>query len=130
MNFDDIMNGELGSLENNNIGKDLTDIFGVDTDSAKRSVRDLIKLTIATDSTDSDIINGALGLSDTREEVAVLMHLLTKALMSEVTSQANEMADLLDDTRIVLEEMPDEAQEEFAKGMISRMMERMDGEDE
>lgn len=128
MNFDDIMNGGLGSLEANDLGKDITDIFGVDTEKAKNNVKDLMTLLTETDSTDSDIIRNALLLTEDKNEVAVVMHLTMKALVSKIVDQANEMADLLDDTRAVLEEMGDDVTERYAMGMVSRMIERM-GED-
>ena len=129
MNFDDIMNGGLGSLEANDLGKDITDIFGVDTDKAKNNVKDLMTLLTETDSTDSDIIRNALLITEDKNEVAVVMHLTMKALVSKIVDQANEMADLLDDTRAVLEEMGDDVTERYAMGMVSRMIERM-GEDD
>lgn len=129
MNFDDIMNGGLGSLEANDLGKDITDIFGVDTEKAKNNVKDLMTLLTETDSTDSDIIRNALLLAEDKNEVAVLMHLTMKALVSKIVDQANEMADLLDDTRAVLEDMGDDVTERYAMGMVSRMIERM-GEDD
>ena len=129
MNFDDIMNGGLGSLEANDLGKDITDIFGVDTEKAKNNVKDLMTLLTETDSTDSDIIRNALLITEDKNEVAVVMHLVMKALVSKIVDQANEMADLLDDTRAVLEEMGDDVTEQYAMGMVSRMIERM-GEDD
>ena len=128
MNFDDIMNGGLGSLEANDLGKDITDIFGVDTEKAKNNVKDLMTLLTETDSTDSDIIRNALLLTEDKNEVAVVMHLTMKALVSKIVDQANEMADLLEDTRAVLEDMGDDVTERYAMGMVSRMIERM-GED-
>lgn len=130
MNFDDIMNGGLGSLEANDLGKDITDIFGVDTDKAKSNVKDLMTLLTETDSTDSDIIRNALLITEDKNEVAVVMHLVMKALVSKIVDQANEMADLLDDTRAVLEEMGDDVTEQYAMGMVSRMIERMGDEDD
>ena len=129
MNFDDIMNGGLGSLEANDLGKDITDIFGVDTEKAKNNVKDLMTLLTETDSTDSDIIRNALLLTEDKNEVAVVMHLVMKAMVSKIVDQANEMADLLDDTRAVLEEMGDDVTEQYAMGMVSRMIKRM-GEDD
>jgi len=129
MNFDDIMNGGLGSLEANDLGKDITDIFGVDTEKAKNNVKDLMTLLTETDSTDSDIIRNALLITEDKNEVAVVMHLVMKALVSKIVDQANEMADLLDDTRAVLEDMGDDVTEQYAMGMVSRMIERM-GEDD
>lgn len=130
MNFDDIMNGGLGSLEANDLGKDITDIFGVDTEKAKNNVKDLMTLLTETDSTDSDIIRNALLITEDKNEVAVVMHLVMKALVSKIVDQANEMADLLDDTRAVLEEMGDDVTEQYAMGMVSRMIERMGDEDD
>ena len=130
MNFDDIMNGGLGSLEANDLGKDITDIFGVDTEKAKNNVKDLMTLLTETDSTDSDIIRNALLLTEDKNEVAVVMHLVMKALVSKIVDQANEMADLLDDTRAVLEEMGDDVTEQYAMGMVQRMIERMGDEDD
>jgi hypothetical protein len=129
MNFDDIMNGGLGSLEANDLGKDITDIFGVNTEKAKNNVKDLMTLLTETDSTDSDIIRNALLLTEDKNELAVVMHLTMKALVSKIVDQANEMADLLDDTRAVLEDMGDDVTEKYAMGMVSRMIERM-GEDD
>ena len=128
MNFDDIMNGGLGSLEANDLGKDITDIFGVDTEKAKNNVKDLMTLLTETDSTDSDIIRNALLLTEDKNEVAVVMHLVMKAMASKIVDQANEMADLLDDTRAVLEDMGEDITDRYAMGMVSRMIERM-GED-
>ena len=128
MNFDDIMNGGLGSLEANDLGKDITDIFGVDTEKAKNNVKDLMTLLTETDSTDSDIIRNALLLTEDKNEVAVVMHLVMKAMVSKIVDQANEMADLLDDTRAVLEDMGEDITDRYAMGMVSRMIERM-GED-
>lgn len=129
MNFDDIMNGGLGSLEANDLGKDITDIFGVDTEKAKNNVKDLMTLLTETDSTDSDIIRNALLLTEDKNELAVVMHLVMKALVSKIVDQANEMADLLDDTRVVLEGMGEDVTEQYAMGMVSRMIERMGGDD-
>ena len=89
MNFDDIMNGGLGSLEANDLGKDITDIFGVDTEKAKNNVKDLMTLLTETDSTDSDIIRNALLLTEDKNEVAVVMHLVMKAMVSKIVDQAN-----------------------------------------
>lgn len=129
MNFDDIMNGGLGSLEPNDLGKDITDIFGVDTEKAKNNVKDLMTLLTETDSTDSDIIRNALLLTEDKNEVAVVMHLTMKALVAKIVDQANEMGDLLDDTRAVLEEMGEDVTERYAMGMVQRMIKRM-GEDD
>lgn len=130
MNFDDIMNGGLGSLNNEDLGKDITDIFELNTEKVKNSVKDLMQITMGSeDSTDSDIIRMALLLCESKEETAVTMHLLLKALIGEVTNQANEMGELLDDTREVIEEIGGEFAEQYAMGMIGRMMARM-GDDE
>lgn len=130
MNFDDIMNGGLGSLEANDLGKDITDIFGVDTEKTKGIVKDLMRLLTETDSTDSDIIRTALVLTEDKNEIAVVMHLVMKAMVSEIVDKANEMGDLLEDTREVLEEMGDDVVEQYAMGMVSRMIERMGDEDD
>lgn len=129
MNFDDIMNGGLGSLEPNDLGKDITDIFGVDTEKAKNNVKDLMTLLTETDSTDSDIIRNALLLTEDKNEVAVVMHLTMKALVAKIVDQANEMGDLLDDTRAVLEEMGEDVTERYAMGMVQRMIKRMGKDD-
>lgn len=130
MNFDDIMNGGLGSLEANDLGKDITDIFGVDTDKTKGIVKDLMRLLTETDSTDSDIIRTALVLTEDKNEIAVVMHLVMKAMVSEIVDKANEMGDLLEDTREVLEEMGDDVVEQYAMLMVGRMIKRMgDNED-
>lgn len=130
MNFDDIMNGGLGSLEANDLGKDITDIFGVDTEKTKGIVKDLMRLLTETDSTDSDIIRTALVLTEDKNEIAVVMHLVMKAMVSEIVDKANEMGDLLEDTREVLEEMGDDVVEQYAMLMVGRMIKRMgDNED-
>lgn len=130
MNFDDIMNGGLGSLEANDLGKDITDIFGVDTEKTKGIVKDLMRLLTETDSTDSDIIRTALVLTEDKNETAVVMHLVMKAMVSEIVDKANEMGDLLEDTREVLEEMGDDVVEQYAMLMVGRMIKRMgDNED-
>ena len=130
MNFDDIMNGGLGSLNNEDLGKDITDIFELNTEKVKNSVKDLMQLTTGSeDSTESDIIRMALLLCESKEETAVTMHLLLKALIGEVTNQANEMGELHDDTREVIEEIGGEFAEQYAMGMIGRMIARM-GDDE
>lgn len=130
MNFDDIMSGGLGSLEANDLGKDITDIFGVDTEKTKGIVKDLMRLLTETDSTDSDIIRTALVLTEDKNEIAVVMHLVMKAMVSEIVDKANEMGDLLEDTREVLEEMGDDVVEQYAMLMVGRMIKRMgDNED-
>ena len=86
-------------------------------------------LLTETDSTDSDIIAMLYLTAEDKNEVAVVMHLVMKAMVIKIVDQANEMADLLDDTRAVLEEMGDDVTEQYAMGMVSRMIERM-GEDD
>lgn len=124
MNFDDIMNGGLSPKSN--IGENITDIFNVDESFAMKTTRDLINLTSATDSSDADIIQSALAMCETKTELAVVMHLTTKALVSRLVDATDEASTLLEDTKDVIKEIGGEFEMQFAQGMMERLIKRME----
>lgn len=122
MNFDDIMNGGLSSQSN--LGENITDIFEVDEKFAMQSTRDLVDLITNTDSTDADIIQSALAMCETKTEVAVIMHLTTKALVDVIYKQLDKASELLEDTHKVVQNMGEEFIEQYAEGMMKMMIKR------
>ena len=125
MNFDDIMNG--GLTPKSRMGENLTDIFGVDEDFAKKTTRDLVKLTTDTESTDADIIQSAMAMCETKEELAVVMHLHTKTLISNIADQLEEASELLEDSKDVLESLGEDVLMRYAEGMMHKLIKRMGG---
>jgi bacterioferritin (cytochrome b1) len=125
MNFDDIMGG--GLTPKSRMGETLTDIFGVDEDFAKKTTRDLVKLTTSTESTDADIIQSAMAMCETKEELAVIMHLHTKTLISNITDQLEEASELLEDSKDVLESLGEDVLMRYAEGMMHKLIKRMGG---
>jgi len=125
MNFDDIMGG--GLAPKSRMGETLTDIFGVDEDFAKKTTRDLVKLTTDTESTDADIIQSAMAMCETKEELAVIMHLHTKTLISNITDQLEEASELLEDSKDVLESLGEDVLMRYAEGMMHKLIKRMGG---
>ena len=127
MNFDDIMNGGL-TPQSKNVGNNLTDIFGVDTGFAMKATRDLINLTQGEDSTDADIIQSALAMCDSKEELAVIMHLHTKAIVGKFMDEFEEATSLLEDTHSVMQTMSEDVLQEFAEKMMKKLTERLGNE--
>jgi len=125
MNFDDIMGG--GLAPKSRMGETLTDIFGVDEDFAKKTTRDLVKLTTDTESTDADIIQSAMAMCETKEELAVIMHLHTKTLISNIADQLEEASELLEDSKDVLESLGEDVLMRYAEGMMHKLIKRMGG---
>jgi bacterioferritin (cytochrome b1) len=125
MNFDDIMGG--GLAPKSRMGETLTDIFGVDEDFAKKTTRDLVKLTTDTESTDADIIQSAMAMCETKEELAVVMHLHTKTLISNIVDQLEEASELLEDSKDVLESLGEDVLMRYAEGMMHKLIKRMGG---
>jgi len=125
MNFDDIMGG--GLAPKSRMGETLTDIFGVDEDFAKKTTRDLVKLTTSTESTDADIIQSAMAMCETKEELAVIMHLHTKTLISNIADQLEEASELLEDSKDVLESLGEDVLMRYAEGMMHKLIKRMGG---
>ena len=125
MNFDDIMGG--GLAPKSRMGETLTDIFGVDEDFAKKTTRDLVKLTTSTESTDADIIQSAMAMCETKEELAVIMHLHTKTLISNIADQLEEASELLEDSKDVLESLGEDVLMRYAEGMMQKLIKRMGG---
>ena len=125
MNFDDIMSG--GLTPKSRMGENITDIFGVDSDFAMKTTRDLVKLTTDTEATDADIIQSALAMCETKEELAVVMHLLTKTLVSRLADQFEEASALLEDSKDVLESLGEDVLMRYAEGMMQKLMGRMGG---
>jgi hypothetical protein len=125
MNFDDIMSG--GLTPKSRMGENITDIFGVDSDFAMKTTRDLVKLTTDTESTDADIIQSALAMCETKEELAVILHLHTKTLVSRMADQFEEASALLEDSKDVLESLGEDVLMKYAEGMMQRLIERMGG---
>lgn len=123
MNFDDIMNGGLSPKSN--IGENITDIFNVDESFAMKTTRDLVNLTSSTDSSDADIIQSALAMCETKTELAVVMHLTTKALVNRLVDATDEATMLLEDTKDVIKEIGGEFEMQFAQGMMERLIKRM-----
>jgi hypothetical protein len=109
------------------MGENITDIFGVDSDFAMKTTRDLVKLTTDTESTDADIIQSALAMCETKEELAVVLHLHTKTLVSKMADQFEEASALLEDTKDVLESLGEDVLMRYAEGMMQKLMERMGG---
>jgi bacterioferritin (cytochrome b1) len=124
MNFDDIMNGGLSPKSN--IGENITDIFNVDESFAMKTTRDLVNLTTSKDSSDADIIQSALAMCETKTEVAVVMYLTSKALVNRLVDEMEEASMLLEDTKDVIKEIGGEFEMQFAKGMMERLMKRME----
>lgn len=124
MNFDDIMNGGLSPKSN--IGENITDIFNVDESFAIKTTRDLVNLTTSTDSSDADIIQSALAMCETKTELAVVMYLTSKALVNRLVDEMEEASMLLEDTKDVIKEIGSEFEMQFAKGMMERLIKRME----
>ena len=124
MNFDDIMNGGLSPKSN--IGENITDIFNVDESFAIKTTRDLVNLTTSTDSSDADIIQSALAMCETKTELAVVMYLTSKALVNRLVDEMEEASMLLEDTKDVIKEIGGEFEMQFAKGMMERLIKRME----
>ena len=122
MNFDDILNGGLSSKSN--IGETITDIFGVNEKFAKQTTQDLVDLCYKTEATDADVIQSVLATCETKEEVAVVMHLTCKALVDILYSKAEEAGELLEDTQSVIESMGEEFVAKYAEGMIEALIKR------
>ena len=121
MKFDDIF-----SPQESTEGKTITDFFGVDTDKMVSWVKDVVKLSRQEDVLDTDIVIAAMAVTETKEELAVLQHLVLKATMSEIMSTADESARLLDWTREALENMSEEAQAQYAEFMVGKLLENGD----
>lgn len=124
MNFDDIMNGGLSPKSN--IGENITDIFNVDESFARKTTRDLVKLTTSTDSSDADIIHSALAMCETKTELAVVMYLNSKALIHRLVDEMEEASMLLEDTKDVIKEIGGEFEMQFTKGLMERLIKRME----
>ena len=121
MKFDDIF-----SAQQSTEGTTITDFFGVDTDKMVSWVKDVVKLSRQEDVLDTDIVIAAMAVTETKEELAVLQHLVLKATMSEIMSTADETARLLDWTREALETMGEEAQSQYAEFMVGKLLENGD----
>lgn len=121
MKFDDIF-----SAQQSTEGTTITDFFGVDTDKMVSWVKDVVKLSRQEDVLDTDIVIAAMAVTETKEELAVLQHLVLKATMSEIMSTADESARLLDWTREALESMSEEAQAQYAEFMVGKLLENGD----
>tara|TARA_R110002049_G_scaffold308124_1_gene510999 strand:+ start:202 stop:594 length:393 start_codon:yes stop_codon:yes gene_type:complete len=121
MNFDDIFSAQQSTDETT-----ITDFFGVDTDKMVSWVKDVVKLTRQEDVLDTDIVIAAMAVTETKEELAVLQHLVLKATMSEIMSTADESARLLEWTREALESMSEEAQAQYAEFMVGKLLENGD----
>lgn len=121
MKFDDIF-----SAQQSTEGTTITDFFGVDTDKMVSWVKDVVKLSRQEDVLDTDIVIAAMAVTETKEELAVLQHLVLKATMSEIMSTADESARLLDWTREALESMSEEAQAQYAEFMLGKLLENGD----
>jgi len=121
MKFDDIFRTQQSTEETT-----ITDFFGVDTDKMVSWVKDVVKLTRQEDVLDTDIVIAAMAVTETKEELAVLQHLVLKATMSEIMSTADESARLLDWTREALESMSEEAQAQYAEFMLGKLLENGD----
>jgi len=121
MKFDDIF-----SAQQSTEGTTITDYFGVDTDKMVSWVKDVVKLSRQEDVLDTDIVIAAMAVTETKEELAVLQHLVLKATMSEIMSTADESARLLDWTREALESMSEEAQAQYAEFMVGKLLENGD----
>lgn len=120
MNFDDIMNGGLSPEER--VGRDITEVYELDTENTKRNVFDLVKLMQSEDVMDSDIIDTAMSLTTDSKELAVTMHLVMKAVISDLMDSFDEASTLLDMTRECIEEMGDEVTKEYASLMMSKII--------
>ena len=118
MKFDDIF-----SAQQSTEGTTITDFFGVDTDKMVSWVKDIVKLSRQEDVLDTDIVIAAMAVTETKEELAVLQHLVLKATMSEIMSTADESARLLDWTREALESMSEDAQAQYAEFMVGKLLE-------
>lgn len=118
MKFDDIF-----SAQQSTEGTTITDFFGVDTDKMVSWVKDIVKLSRQDDVLDTDIVIAAMAVTETKEELAVLQHLVLKATMSEIMSTADESARLLDWTREALESMSEDAQAQYAEFMVGKLLE-------
>lgn len=118
MKFDDIFNSQQSTE-----GTTITDFFGVDTDKMVSWVKDIVKLSRQDDVLDTDIVIAAMAVTETKEELAVLQHLVLKATMSEIMSTADESARLLDWTREALESMSEDAQAQYAEFMVGKLLE-------
>lgn len=121
MKFDDIF-----STQQSAEGSTITDFFGVDTNKMVSWVKDIVKLSRQDDVLDTDIVIAAMAVTETKEELAVLQHLVLKATMSEIMSTAEESARLLDWTREALENMSEDAQAQYAEFMVTKLLESGD----
>ena len=120
MNFDDIMNGGLNPEER--LGRDITEVYELDTEKTKRNVFDLVKLMQSEDVMDSDIIDTAMSVTTDSKELAVTMHLVMKAVISDLMDSFEEAGSLLDMTRECIEEMGDDVAEQYASLMMSKII--------
>ena len=121
MKFDDIFESQQSAE-----GTTITDFFGVDTDRMVLMVKDIVKMSREEDVLDTDIVIAAMAITNTKEELAVLQHLVLKATMSEIMSVADESARLLDWTREAIETMSEETQAQYAEFMVGKLMENGD----
>ena len=129
MKFDDIFKPAQAEE-----GQTITSYFDLDDAKIMRKTMDMVKLCKTTEALDSVILDTGLALADTKEETAVLFYLLQKAILSEVMQVSEESSRLLDMTRIAMEGMSPEMQEQYASSMVSQMIEggmiELDGDDE
>ena len=121
MKFDDIFESQPSTE-----GTAITDFFGVDTDRMVGMVKDIVKMSRQDDVLDTDIVIAAMAVTNTKEELAVLQHLVLKATMTEIMSTAQESAKLLDWTREAIETMDDETQARYAEFMVGKLIENGD----
>lgn len=121
MKFDDIFSAQQSAE-----GTTITDFFGVDTDKMVSWVKDIVKLSRQEDVLDTDIVIAAMAVTESKEELAVLQHLVLKATMNEIMSVADESARLLDWTREAIETMSEETQAQYAEFMVGKLMENGD----
>ena len=121
MKFDDIFKSQPSTE-----GVTITDFFGVDTEKMVGMVKDIVKLSRQEDVLDTDIVIAAMAVTNTKEELAVLQHLVLKATMNEIMSVADESARLLDWTREAMETMDEDAQAQYAEFMVGKLMENGD----
>lgn len=118
MKFDDIFKPAQAEE-----GQTITSYFDLDDAKMMRKTMDMLKLCKTTEALDSVILDTGLALADTKEETAVLFYLLQKAILSEVMQVSEESSKLLDMTRIAMEGMSPEVQEQYASSMVGQMIE-------
>lgn len=129
MKFDDIFK-PAGAAE----GQTITSYYNLDDGQMMRKTMDMMNLCKTSDALDSVILDAGLALTDTKEETAVLFYLMQKAVLSEVMQVSEESSQLLDFTRIAVEQMNAETQAEYASLMVEQMLEAgmlgMEGDDD